>query len=153
MPLRVFNIINNILENCLNEIFDERNKYVKLISSITMISSTFYIIKNKEKYYLKENLKKNKIFKYMDFWNNLTVMQIEEDFKNNAIDYNSNNNYEKISKKKIIDIIMAKILPAAEIMKKFEIDKDTIFKTFDELMDNYQMDEKFKETLLSFINQ
>ena len=153
MPLRVFNIINNILENCLNEIFDERNKYVKLISSITMISSTFYIIKNKEKYYLKENLKKNKIFKYMDFWNNLTVMQIEEDFKNNAIDYNSNNNYEKISKKKINDIIMAKILPAAEIMKKFEIDKDTIFKTFDELMDNYQMDEKFKETLLSFINQ
>ena len=151
MPERVFNIINNILENCLKEIFDEKNKYIKLISSIAMISCTFYIIKNREKYYFKENLKGNEIFTSMEFWNNYTIMLIEEDFKKSEND--SKNNYEEIYKKKINAILMAKILPVAVTMKKFGIDSDTIYKNFDVLIDKYQMDEKSKQLLLSLINQ
>ena len=50
MPQRVFNIINKIIENCLNEILNEENNYyLKIISSIIIISCTFYIIKNKKK--------------------------------------------------------------------------------------------------------
>ena len=151
MPERVFNIINNILENCLKEIFDEKNKYIKLISSIAMISCTFYIIKNREKYYFKENLKGNEIFTSMEFWNNYTIMLIEEDFKKSEND--SKNNYEEIYKKKINDILMAKILPVAVTMKKFGIDNDIIYKNFCVLIDKYQMDEKSKQLLLSLINQ
>ena len=151
MPERVFYIINNILENCLKQIFDEKNKYIKLISSIAMISCTFYIIKNREKYYFKENLKGNEIFRSMEFWNNYTIMQIEEDFKKSEND--SNSKYEEIYKKKINDILMAKILPVAVTMKKFGIDNDTIYKNFGVLMDKYQMDEKSKQLLLSLINQ
>ena len=152
MPQRVFNIINKIIENCLNEILNEENNYyLKIISSIIIISCTFYIIKNKKKYYLKDNLKEHQIFKSTDLWVDYTVMQIEEDLKKTQNERDING--EKINNKKINDILLSKILPSAVTMTKFEIDKDNIFKAIDILMNKYEMDEKSKKLLLKIINQ
>ena len=38
-------------------------------------------------------------------------------------------------------------------MKKYDIDKDTIFKTIDNLMNRYQLDKKSKESLLAIIRK
>lgn len=74
MTIRVFDIINNILQNILdNAQNDEDNGNIKLLSSIVMISFTFYIIKINSKYYIKERIKDHKVFKSKEFWNDYTV--------------------------------------------------------------------------------
>ena len=152
MPIRIFEIINNILYNCLEEIEKNENKYnYKIISTIIMIACTFYKIKDNKKYYLKEKIKNHKLFKSIEFWEDYTAVFIDEDLKKIENDKDIIDEIKK--KKKINDILLSKILPSAVTMTKFGIDKNTIFITVDLLMKKYEMDEKNKELLLSLINQ
>ena len=105
---------------------------MNIISSIVMISVTFYIINHKEKKYLSEKKKNHKIFRSIEFWNAFIATQIEEDLKNSNININKDD--EERKKKKNNDILISKILPTAIIMKKYDIDKDNIFKTIDNLI-------------------
>lgn len=148
VPMRVFNIINNILENCLDEIeiVKDINKYIKIIFSIIMITCSFYVVKDKKIYYFRDKIKEHKLFKSIEFWNDYIDMQIEEDLK--KVENNKNRDGQKIN-----DLLFQKILPVALTMKQFGIDKNNIFKVIDSLMKKYEMDEKFKETLLTIINQ
>ena len=151
MPIRAFDIINIILQNCLEEISDDNDKYTKIISSIIMNASTFYVIKENKKYYLKEEIKNHKIFKSIEFWKDYTIMQISEDIKMVENDKNMVN--EEMIKKKMNDIIYSKIFVSIVTMGNFGVDKNSIFNIIDFLMSQYQIDEKKKESFLSVINQ
>ena len=151
MNNRVFDIINNILQYILDEVINEKNDTMNIISSIVMISVTFYVINHKEKIYLSEEIKNYKIFRSIEFWSDFIVMQIEEDLKNN--NNNINKDDEERKKKKNNDILLSKILPTAITMKKYDIDKDSIFKIIDNLMNRYQLDKKSKESLLAIIRK
>ena len=151
MNNRVFDIINNILQYILDEVINEKNDTMNIISSIVMISVTFYVINHKEKIYLSEEIKNHKIFRSIEFWSDFIVMQIEEDLKNN--NNNINKDDEERKKKKNNDILLSKILPTAITMKKYDIDKDSIFKIIDNLMNRYQLDKKSKESLLAIIRK
>ena len=151
MNNRVFDIINNILQYILDEVINEKNDTMNIISSIVMISVTFYVINHKEKIYLSEEIKNHKIFRSIEFWSDFIVMQIEEDLKNNNNKINKDD--EERKKKKNNDILLSKILPTAITMKKYDIDKDSIFKIIDNLMNRYQLDKKSKESLLAIIRK
>ena len=97
MNHRVFYIINNILQYILDEVVNEKNDTMNIISSIVMISVTFYIVNHKEKIYLSERIKNHKIFRSIEYYNAFIVTQIEEDLKNNN---NINKDDEERKKKK-----------------------------------------------------
>ena len=75
---------------------------MNIISSIIMISVSFYIINHKEKKYLSEKIKRHKIFRSIEFWNAFIVTQIEEDLKNNNININKDDEERKKEKKIMI---------------------------------------------------
>ena len=154
MPKRVLDIINNILRNILDEMLnakEEEDEKIKLISSIIMISFTYYITKNKEKYYLKEEIKDHKVFKSKEFWNDYTVSQIDEDLEKLEKSFDDNNK-EKM-KDKINNILLSKILALNNIMKEFGMNKDDIIATIENLMDKYQTDKKVQESFLTIIKK
>jgi hypothetical protein len=154
MPKRVFDIINNILQNILDEMLnakEEDDEKIKLISSIIMISFTYYITKNKEKYYLKEEIKDHKVFKSKEFWNDYTVSQIDEDLE--KLEKNFDDNNKEKMKDKINNILLSKIFALNNIMKEFGMNKDDIIDTIENLMDKYQTDKKVQESFLTIIKQ
>ena len=154
MPKRVFDIINNILQNILDEMLnakEEEDEKIKLISSIIMISFTYYITKNKEKYYLKEEIKDHKVFKSKEFWNDYTVSQIDEDLE--KLEKNFDDNNKEKMKDKINNILLSKIFALNNIMKEFGMNKDDIIDTIENLMDKYQTDKKVQESFLTIIKQ
>ena len=149
----VFEIINNLLMNSLDKISNKNNINIKLVSSIIFLTNNFYIIQDKEKYYLKEKIKNHNIFKSIEFWKEYTINEINEGLKKIEDDINIEDKSENIMTGKMKDIIFSKILDAIDIMIKFGVGKDKILKIIEPLIDKYQMDEKSKEILLSFINQ
>ena len=152
MTIRVFDIINNILQNILdNAQNDEDNGNIKLLSSIVMISFTFYIIKINSKYYIKERIKDHKVFKSKEFWNDYTVFQIDEDLE--KIEKNINDDEKEKMKDKIHDVLFSKIFAITDIMKEFGMNKDDILTIIENLMIKYKTDKKSQESLLTIINQ
>jgi len=155
MPIKVFEVINNIIRNYLDEISNKNiiKNNIKTILSIVMISFIFFINKNNQKYYLKEELKNNKVFKSIDFWKSCTISEIDEDLKKIKGKKKDGEKEELKRIKKINDIFLSKMLSSVDFMLKYEIDKDNIIKAIEPLMDKYKMDEKSKEFLSSYINK
>ena len=155
MPIKVFEVINNIIQNYLDEISNKNiiKNNIKTILSIVMISFIFFINKNNQKYYLKEELKNNKVFKSIDFWKSCTISEIDEDLKKIKGKKKDGEKEELKRIKKINDIFLSKMLSSVDFMLKYEIDKDNIIKAIEPLMDKYKMDEKSKEFLSSYINK
>ena len=152
MTIRVFDIINNILQNILDNAQNaEDNGNIKLLSSIVMISFTFYIIKINSKYYIKERIKDHKVFKSKEFWNDYTVFQIDEDLE--KIEKNINDDEKEKMKDKIHDVLFSKIFAITDIMKEFGMNKDDILTIIENLMIKYKTDKKSQESLLTIINQ
>ena len=155
MPIRVFEVINNIIQNYLDEISNKKiiKNNTKTILSIAMLSFIFFINKDNQKYYLKEKLKNNKVFKSIDFWKNCTISEIDEDLKKIKSKKKEGEKEELKRLKKINDIFLSKMLSSVDFMLKYEIDKDNIIKAIEPLMDIYKMDEKSKDFLSSYINK
>jgi len=155
MPIRVFEVINNIIQNYLDEISNKKiiKNNTKTILSIAMLSFIFFINKDNQKYYLKEKLKNNKVFKSIDFWKNCTISEIDEDLKKIKSKKKEGEKEELKRLKKINDIFLSKMLSSVDFMLKYEIDKDNIIKSIEPLMDIYKMDEKSKDFLSSYINK
>ena len=155
MPIKVFEVINNIIQNYLDEISSKNiiKNSIKTILSIVMISFIFFINKDNQKYYLKEKLKNNKVFKSKDFWKNCTIFEIDEDLKKIKSKKKEGEKEELKRLKKINDIFLSKMLSSVDFMLKYEIDKDNIIKAIEPLMDIYKMDEKSKNFLSSYINK
>ena len=154
MPVKVFEVIINIIQNYLEQ-FSIKNiikNNTKTILSIVMISFIFFINKDNQKYYLKEKLKNNKVFKSIDFWKNCTISEIDEELKKIKSKKKEGEKEEPKRLKKINGIFLSKMLSSVDFMLKYEIDKDNIIKAIEPLMDIYKMDENSKDILSSYLN-
>ena len=130
----------------------EKNKNLEIGVNIITLSFSFFMKEGKEKYYFGDIVKKNKIFNSSKFWNDYTNKQIENDLKRINIIKNTNKNIsDEISNKNIYDILLSKILPSADTMSKFGLEKKEIINIIEPLLDKYQMKQNSKQSLLSLI--
>ena len=150
MPKKIFDIITNIFQKSLKQM--EKNKNLEIGVNIITLSFSFFMKEGKEKYYFGDIVKKNKIFNSSKFWNDYTNKQIENDLKRINIIKNTNKNIsDEISNKNIYDILLSKILPSADTMSKFGLEKKEIINIIEPLLDKYQMKQNSKQSLLSLI--
>lgn len=144
MPKRVFDVITNIFQESLNKV--AKNKNMKIGADIVTLSFSFFMIEEKDRYYFGDIIKNNKIFKSKEFWNDYIVNMINIDLERLNGDENSN-------KSNIDEILLSKILPSADSMSKFGLEKDEIINIIEPLMNQYGMKKKSKEDLLTLVKQ
>ena len=149
MPQKIFDTITNIFQESLNSI--NKNNNYEIGFDILTLSFTFFKMEGKERFYFGDIIKNNKIFKSTEFWSDYITTQIEKDLKRYNANENNENIINKLDDKKLDDILLSKILPSADMMSKFGLDKNEIINIIEPLMVQYQMKEKSKESLLSLV--
>jgi len=135
MPKRVFETINKIIIQSLDS--KDENKKSEVDDIIVTLSFSFFMTDGKERSYFGDIIKNNKIFKTDEFWNEYIIKQINKD-----LDKNTENVY---------DILLSKIIPSSVTMSKFGLEKNEIFDIIEPLMDQYGLNGKSKESLLSLV--
>ena len=111
-----------------------------------ILSQTYYKEINKKKIYILEGIKSHELYSYIEFWKNLIIRKIEEEFKVIRVNFT-----DKIPKGKKEDIINSKLIIFSQIMKEFDFSKDKIIELSIEIFDKYQFNEESRKTVLGFI--
>ena len=123
-----------------------KNDYKKLHNLMIILSQTYYKEINKKKIYILEGIKSHELYSHIEFWKNLIIRKIEEEFKVIRVNFT-----DKIPKGKKEDIINSKLIIFSQIMKEFDFSKDKIVELSIEIFDKYQFNEESRKTVLGFI--
>ena len=133
--IKIFSVIcNNLVYS--EEKKEENNKFVIdpiCARLVIILSQTFYTIKNKEKLYLCEEIKKEKIFQTPEFWQELIRDMIINESKSvleNHKKMNPEENETKINQIKD-NIYFSQIIPFVGNMKDFGIGIEEIKNTIE----------------------
>ena len=148
------------LFNTIKIIFDKsadylmKNKNERIYNFLIILSQTFYVMKNNEKYFLQKELKNKEFFSFTDNWFNKidsTIRAELERFQNEVV-----KNYidlsEKKKEKKKEEIIYTKLISYIASLNGFELDKEKIDKIILPLFDKYNVKEEMRQSILPLLN-
>ena len=126
------------------------NKRDKTIVDIMLILSQTYFkeIKNK-KIYILDGIKTHELYKKIDFWIEVIIKKIEEDFKL----YKKMTSKKDINPEKKEDSITNKLITFINLMKEFELSKDNISDIVNVVINKHQISQKGKDIILQLINE
>jgi hypothetical protein len=151
MSYMTFNNIKMIFDKIADKLLIKKDK--KISSFLIILSQTFYIVKDDSKYFLQKEVKKNKYFRTVEFWQghleDLIIKEMEkfeEETKRNAIIYSEERKIQKIN-----DILFSKIASLVTSLVGFELEKDKIDNILNPLMDKYKLPEEMKKSIFSLI--
>ena len=136
-PDKEFDIMANyfvLITDCILNEKDE-NDYTTLKLMI-ILSQTFYVNRNGEKYYLIHVLKGHKFFEEIDFLKNYLKASIEEEFEKSMKKSNV-----KVGAKTKKDIVFATMLPFCNYMIEFGVKKDKLLEINESIYKQYGLGE------------
>ena len=147
--LELADILNYILK------FDEQEKNYEIAKNCIIISQTFYFeVKAKdkdEKYkkYLFEYIVNNKLFKTFDFWEGIIDYMIQSELnKNEEINKQVIESETPEGKKsRISNIAFSQLLPYANNMVEFYINKDDINALVSNFVKKYEIEQALADTI------
>ena len=139
LVIYIYNEANNILIKKMD---------FKLEDLMIILSQTYYKVNNGQKIYVLEWIKSHELYKDIGFWKNLMIKKINDEFTSIK---NYNPKYV-FSQEKKEEIIMPKIISFSDLMKEFDISKDKIIETFNQVFDKYKCSEATRKDILSTIN-
>ena len=148
------------LFNTIKIIFDKAADYLMVKASdriynfLIILSQTFYIIKDNEKYFLQKELLHKDFFRSVDFWNNKLdktideeIERLDEELAKNGVELNEN---KKNRKKE--EILFTKFISFIASLNGFELEKEKIDKILFPLFEKYNVKEEMKKSILSLLN-
>lgn len=151
MDQLTFNEIKLIFDKIADNLLIKNNK--KIASFLIILSQTFYIMKNNEKYFLQKEIKKKDYFRSNDFWiDHLESLisdelnKFEEESKRNSIIYS-----EERKKKKIEDIVFSKIVSIIASLNGFELEKEKTDNILLPIITKYNLSNEMKESIMSLV--
>ena len=154
LKAQTFEIFSNLFNTLINTI--ERDNDFHSIKNAIIISQTYYN-KNDDnsKKYLQKTIQNNNIFKSKKFWEEFLeysisreiVTSVNNDVKNGTF----TNNKESDDKK--MNIAFAQILPYADNMIEFGLDKETIQEIIFPIISKYKIDKESIEMIKEIINK
>ena len=154
LKAKTFEIFSNLFNTLINTI--ERDNDFHSIKNAIIISQTYYT-KNDDnsKKYLQKTIQNNNIFKSKKFWEEFLeysisreiVTSVNNDVKNGTF----TNNKESDDKK--MNIAFAQILPYADNMIEFGLDKETIQEIIFPIISKYKIDKESIEMIKEIINK
>ena len=144
-------IFNLILE------YSEKEKDYEGAKSCIILGQTYYYEvtkdKKKYKYYLFNNIKKNKWLNTIEFWDNLVGLMIENEIKNNEKSTITYNLSEKHKIKALNNIGFSQLLTYSQNMNAFNIPKENIISICKKYIDKYNIKKEFADTIFNNINE
>ena len=150
-----FEILGNLLNTVISTI--ERDKDFHAVKNAIILSQTYYVKNNDNtKIYLQKLIQNNKLFKSKKFWEDIIdysiskeiVTSVNNDVKNGTLlTINSKENDDKKS-----NIAFSQILPYADNMLDFGLDKETIKEIIFPIINTYKINAESIEAIKAVIN-
>ena len=147
----IYNLINILFSKKADELLVKNN--LTISGLIVILSQTFYMLKDNEKYYLQKEVQKKELFRDLKFWreffdNGITeeMIKFEEESKRMGITYTK----EK-KEKKLEEIVFSKIASLVTSLTDFELGKEKIFDILLPLFDKYKISDEKKESIIQLI--
>ena len=147
----IYNLINILFSKKADELLIKNN--LTISGLIVILSQTFYMLKDNEKYYLQKEVQKKELFNDLKFWreyfdNGITeeMIKFEEESKRMGITYTK----EK-KEKKLEEIVFSKIASLVTSLADFELGKDRIFEILLPLFEKYKISDEKKESISQLI--
>ena len=148
---KTFNILVQIFNITQDLLLEKKN--TSLENMIIILSQTFFIKKNENKYYILNDIKNHQIFKNVEFWKNQLKIKIEEQFTKSNKDIKKMNLIlsEKEIQKQKDEVIFSQFLPISTNMKEFGLNSDIILNIANQIFETYNIGEETKSLILSLI--
>ena len=128
LPEREFNIICDLFNKISGTIKKEND--FKSMNNILILSQTYYKLENNNKIYIQKIIKKNKIFKEKELWedyiNSSIIKEVQKHVNNDIKDPNIVDSQKVMENEKYEKIIFAQLLPLINNMIEYELDDDII---------------------------
>ena len=128
LPEREFNIICDLFNKISRSIKKEND--FKSMNNILILSQTYYKLENNNKIYIQKIIKKNKIFKEKELWedyiNSSIIKEVQKHVNNDIKDPNIVDSQKVMENEKYEKIIFAQLLPLINNMIEYELDDDII---------------------------
>ena len=147
---RVYNTVLKYLSKIADNIIDKSDK--KINHLIIILSQTFYIMKNNNKYFLQQDFKTHKYFQKEEYWrDNLVEMIVDEikNMENDQLKYEIKLTESK-KQKKICDIVFSKIIAQVNNMNQFNLSEEKIKNVVVPLLDKYNISEDMRKSIEAF---
>ena len=148
---KTFNILVQIFN--MTQDFLLEKKDASLENLIIILSQTFFIKKNVNKYYIVNDIKNHQIFKSEGFWKNQLKIKIEEQLTkiNNNTKRMNLNLSEKESQKQKDETIFSQFVPISTNMKEFGLNSDIILNIANQIFESYNTGDETKALILSLL--
>ena len=129
-----------------------QSKDLDLEDLMIILSQTFYKEENGEKIYICEEIKSHELFKKEEFWEEIVIHKIEEEFKFKKKLLQQDLKIMNNSHKKD-ETITTKLIPLGSIMIEFNFPRNNAIKVVERIMKKYHCCEDTKEQIISFMNK
>ena len=144
MPEKEFNLTSKfyvLITDCIAD--DKENETdFDTFKLLIILSETFYINKNGEKYYLIREIRGHRLFNEIDYITKYLDFCIKEEFEKSK-----KKTYNGISEKDKKDIVFATFLPFCNYMSEFGVSKESLFKISNSICEQYQLTDDLKANL------
>ena len=154
IPEKQFNEIGNIMYNILNYILKDND--LACVKNVMILSQTYYIIENEKKKYLQNIIQKNPIFQSLDFWKQFIQFSIDNEIKESLKKDKSKGVFifenEEEKDLRINNIIFSQLVPLANNMIEFGLDKNTIKSLLQEKFEIYRINENNRKIVMEVID-
>ena len=148
----LFEIIKRIFDKAADYLIDH-NTNKDLYNLLIILSQTFYIQKNGEKYFLQKELKKKEFFRSVKFWTDHLQEIIDEELANFENDIKKNKLIisDQKRQKKIEELLFTKIISLIASLNGFELEKEKVDEIILPIIKKYNLSDEVKESILSLI--
>ena len=146
IPNENFVIIGEIINSILNRIMNDSDYYSA--KNCLILSQTFYKKKDDQKIFLQEEIKNNPLFKNKLFWDDFILYSIQVGITESI---SSNLNYMNGDIKQYNNIVFAQLIPLADNMIEFGLDKEVIKELINQKIEYYKLTEESKKIIMDIL--
>ena len=145
---KLFELCIYIFQKTLNFLLQNRN--LELEDLMIILSQTFFKEENGKKKYICDIIKSHDLYKKENFWEEIVVHKIEEEFKLKKKLIQQDLNIINTNQKKD-ETIATKLIPLGSIMIEFDFPKKKAIKVVEKVLKKYKCGKDTKEQIISFL--
>jgi hypothetical protein len=151
-----FDILSKLFKTIIKTV--ERDNDLHSVKNAIILSQTYYIKTDEKdgKQFLQKSIQDNEIFKSKKFWEEFLEFSINKEIvacvNNDVKTGNILKENRKEAQDKMSNIAFSQILPYADNMIEFGLDKDTIMEVISPKMKQFKMSDELIESITSIVN-
>ena len=124
----------------------------ELADLMLILSQTYFKDEKGKKMYVCDEIKSHELFKRGDFWEEIIIHKIEEEFKlQKKLSHDDIRIKDTTFKKD--ETISTKLIPLGSIMIDFNMEKNKSIEIVERVIKKYHCSEKTREQIISFLNK